>query len=223
MSVNPKIKKLLLITGPTRERIDSVRYISNFSSGKMGLAIVNEALKNNIEIKVVSGPVVFQYPDECEVFNVESADEMKNASLALISSVDCVINCAAICDFKPKFTFDRKLKKTLDESNLKSIELVKNDDILQEICARKTCDQVVVGFCAETENLLENAKAKLLDKGCDIIVANDVSENQAFGKDESRGFIVGEQGWTEFDCSKQILAKKILKIAEEAILKKAIK
>ncbi len=221
MSFSPKIEKLLLITGPTRERIDSVRYISNFSSGKMGLAIINEALKNNIEIKVVSGPVAFKYPDECEVLNVESADEMKRASLALISSVDCVINCAAICDFKPKFTFDRKLKKTSDESSLKSIELVKNDDILQEICERKTCDQVVVGFCAETENLLENAKAKLLDKGCDIIVANDVSENQAFGKDESRGFIVYEQGLVEFDCSKQILAKKILKIAEEAILKKS--
>lgn len=221
MSFSPKIEKLLLITGPTRERIDSVRYISNFSSGKMGLAIVNEALKNNIGITVVSGPVAFKYPDECEVLNVESADEMKRASLALISSVDCIINCAAICDFKPKFTFDRKLKKTLDESNLKSIELVKNDDILKEICDEKSCEQVVVGFCAETENLLENAKAKLLDKGCDIIVANDVSENQAFGKDESRGFIVYEQGLAEFDCSKQILAKKILKIAEEAILKKS--
>ena len=219
----PDLKKILLITGPTRERIDSVRFISNYSSGKMGLAIANFALKTGMQVKIVSGPVDVLYPTGADVVYIESAEAMKSAALALLGEVDFVINCAAVCDYRPKTVFDRKLKKGSDFNLLEKIELEKTPDILKTICENKRDNQVIVGFCAETDNLLDSAEQKLLAKGCDIIVANDVSENRAFGKDESQGYIICTSSVEEFDCSKNELAAKILNKTNELFVEKLAK
>ena len=202
--------KVLITSGPTVEKIDPVRFISNFSSGKMGCELAQAFLNDGYDVTVVTGPVSVSYPPLTQVIQVNSAVEMLNACESEFSKADVVVCCAAVCDFRPKLCATQKLKKCKDNEALSRIELVKNPDILKTLSSKKAENHIVIGFCAETENLLKNAKQKLMNKGCDMIVANDVSEGKVFGEDETAGFIVSENLAKVFCCSKSDLAKIIV-------------
>lgn len=202
--------KVLITSGPTVEKIDPVRFISNFSSGRMGCELAKAFLNEGYEVVVVSGPVSVSYPSLTQVVQVNSAIEMLNACESEFSNSEVVVCCAAVCDYRPKFCATNKLKKGRDDDALSQIELVKNPDILKTLSSKKAENKIVIGFCAETEDLLKNAKQKLRDKGCDMIVANDVSEGKVFGEDKTAGFIVSENLVKDFCCSKSDLAKIIV-------------
>ena len=202
--------KVLITSGPTVEKIDPVRFISNFSSGKMGCELAKAFLDGGYEVTVVSGPVSVSYPALTQVVNVNSAVEMLDVCENEFPSSDVIVCCAAVCDYRPKVCATEKLKKGRDDDALSHIELVKNPDILKTLSSKKAENQIVIGFCAETENLLENAKLKLRNKRCDMIVANDVSEGKVFGKEETAGVIVTEKMTKKFLCNKTELAKLIV-------------
>ena len=204
------MKNVLITSGPTIEKIDPVRFISNFSSGKMGRELANAFLANDYGVTVVTGPVGISYPQEAHVISVNSAVEMLDACECELNSADVVVCCAAVCDYRPKAYASKKLKKGKDDAALSLIELVKNPDILKTLSLERRDNQVVIGFCAETENLLDNAKHKLRDKHCDMIVANDVSAGKVFSKDETQGFIVTKKMTKEFLCNKNELANLIV-------------
>ena len=206
--------KVLITSGPTVEKIDPVRYISNFSSGKMGCELARAFLTEGYEVTVVSGPVSVSYPSLTKVVQVNSAVEMLEACEEEFAAADVIVCCAAVCDYRPKICAAQKLKKGKDDDALSRIELVKNPDILKTLSSKKCNEQIVVGFCAETENLLENARDKLKSKGCDMVVANDVSEGKVFGDDETAGFIVTKKMTKEFLCNKFELAKLIVEQTE---------
>ena len=154
----------------------------------MGLGLARAATDCIVEI--VSGPVRIGYPSQCNVTFVESACEMLTSAQEKAEVADIIICCAAVCDYRPKTKYSGKLKKGADDESLSTLELVPNPDILATLSASKRENQVIVGFAAESSNLIENAKAKLINKGCDMIVANDVSNSQTFGSDESKIFII---------------------------------
>ena len=173
-------KRILITAGPTRERIDPVRYITNFSSGKMGYALAEEAVKLGADVILVSGPVSLAPPARVKVLQVESAREMYETVLAHFPETDIIIKTAAVADYRPKSVASQKLKKKTDTL---VIELEKTVDILAELGKRKQ-QQFLVGFAAETENIEENAKEKLRKKNLDLIVVNDVTQEGAgFGVD----------------------------------------
>ena len=161
-------KKIVITSGGTIEEIDPVRYISNYSSGKMGLALADTAKNLGAEVTLITTKDVSKVYN---VIEVKSALEMKEAVEKEFESADCVIMAAAVADYRVKEVSGQKIKKSDDEITL---TLVKNPDILQEISQRKK-SQIVVGFCAESQNLLENAKEKIAKKGCDFLIANDIS------------------------------------------------
>ncbi|MGG5253003.1 bifunctional phosphopantothenoylcysteine decarboxylase/phosphopantothenate--cysteine ligase CoaBC [Neobacillus sp. SM06] len=173
-------KKMVITAGPTREKIDPVRYISNHSTGKMGYAIAEAARDAGAEVVLISGPVQLQPPAGVELINVESADEMYRAVFSVFDSADAVIKTAAVADYRPKFAADNKLKK---QAGKRVIELERTKDILFELGQRKD-KQLLIGFAAETENVAEYAKKKLHSKNADMIVANNVKTAGAgFGTD----------------------------------------
>jgi phosphopantothenoylcysteine decarboxylase/phosphopantothenate--cysteine ligase len=162
---------VLVTAGPTREEIDPVRYISNHSSGRMGYAIARAARLRGARVVLVSGPVALTPPAGVELVQVESAAQMHAAVMHQAKGADIIIKAAAVADYRTKDRSDRKLKK---KSETLTLQLVKNDDILAELGRVKTKGQTLVGFAAETENLQENAAAKLETKNLDMIVANNV-------------------------------------------------
>jgi phosphopantothenoylcysteine decarboxylase / phosphopantothenate---cysteine ligase len=171
---------VLVTAGPTREKIDPVRFISNHSTGKMGYALAEEAKKQGAKVILISGPVELPAPVGMEVVKVESADEMYNAVLKYYESANVVIKTAAVADYRPKIAYDHKVKKQAGDS---SIELERTKDILLELGKRKR-NQLLVGFAAETENVEEYARKKLNAKNADMIVANNVkTEGAGFGTD----------------------------------------
>ncbi|MEH7502384.1 bifunctional phosphopantothenoylcysteine decarboxylase/phosphopantothenate--cysteine ligase CoaBC [Neobacillus drentensis] len=173
-------KTVVITAGPTREKIDPVRFISNHSTGKMGYALAEEAKKQGAHVVLVSGPVGLPAPLGMEVVKIESAEEMYNAVLKYYDSADVVIKTAAVADYRPKISYDQKIKKQAGDS---SIELERTKDILFELGKRKK-NQVLVGFAAETENVDEYARKKLTMKNADMIVANNVkAEGAGFGTD----------------------------------------
>ncbi|MCM3113989.1 bifunctional phosphopantothenoylcysteine decarboxylase/phosphopantothenate--cysteine ligase CoaBC [Neobacillus sp. MER 74] len=175
-----KGKTVVVTAGPTREKIDPVRFISNHSTGKMGYALAEEAKRQGAHVVLVSGPVNLTASLGIEVVKVESAEEMYNAVLESYSKADVVIKTAAVADYRPKITYDHKVKKQSGDS---SIELERTKDILMELGKRKR-NQVLVGFAAETDNVEEYARKKLTAKNADIIVANNVkAEGAGFGTD----------------------------------------
>ena len=177
---NLKGKTVVVTAGPTREKIDPVRFISNHSTGKMGYALAEEAKKQGAHVVLVSGPVELPAPLGLDVVKVESAEEMYNAVLKYYDTADVVIKTAAVADYRPKITYDHKVKKQAGDS---SIELERTKDILLELGKRKK-NQVLVGFAAETENIEEYARKKLTAKNADMIVANNVkAEGAGFGTD----------------------------------------
>ena len=197
LSNEPQVKDLLatriLITaGPTHEAIDPVRYIANSSTGKMGYAIARAAIARGAQVVLVSGPVAIEAPQGASKIDVVSARDMYEASMAAFAGCDAAICCAAVADYTPANPADHKLKKA--HEHLDTIELVETHDILRELCEQKG-ERVVVGFAAETNDLLANARAKLASKGADAIVANDVSRaDSTFGADTSRISVVTGDG-----------------------------
>lgn len=173
-------RTILVTAGPTREKIDPVRFISNHSTGKMGYAIAEESVKQGARVILISGPVQINAPAGVELVKVESAEEMYHAVMKYYDSMDVVIKTAAVADYRPKITYDQKVKKQEGET---TIELERTRDILLELGKRKK-KQVLVGFAAETDNLEEYARKKLLKKNADMVVANNVKISGAgFGTD----------------------------------------
>ncbi|WP_203332587.1 bifunctional phosphopantothenoylcysteine decarboxylase/phosphopantothenate--cysteine ligase CoaBC [Planococcus beigongshangi] len=209
-----KGKKVVVTAGPTRERIDPVRFLTNFSSGKMGYAMAEAAAELGAETILISGPVSLPVPSGVKRISVESAEEMFQAVKAEFETSDFVIKTAAVADYRPKTLHDRKMKKQEGDS---SIELERTTDILQYLGSEKS-SQVLIGFAAETNDVSHYAKSKLERKNADYIIANDVTEAQAgFESDTNRVTVYGKQ---EFEKAfellpKQELARELLKLIAE--------
>jgi phosphopantothenoylcysteine decarboxylase/phosphopantothenate--cysteine ligase len=174
---------VLITAGPTREKIDPVRYLTNRSSGRMGYALAEAALRRGARVLLVSGPTALTPPVAAEVTRIESTDEMHHAVMGFLPRASIVIKTAAVADYRPRAAADQKIKRT----GPMTLELEATPDILKEISARKT-GQMVIGFAAETENVLENARQKLVTKNLDAIVVNDVSR-QGVGFDSDRNAV----------------------------------
>jgi phosphopantothenoylcysteine decarboxylase / phosphopantothenate---cysteine ligase len=174
---------VLITAGPTQEKIDPVRYLTNRSSGRMGYAIAEAALRRGARVFLVSGPTAITAPAAAEVTRVGTAEEMLAAVLKLLPESSVVIKTAAVADFRPKATANQKIKRKGEMT----LELEPTADILAEVARRKTT-QVVVGFAAETENVLENARKKLASKSLDAIIVNDVSR-EGIGFDSERNAV----------------------------------
>lgn len=200
-----KGKKILITAGGTKEKIDPVRYISNCSSGKMGIALADCAYNMGAEVTLVS---TFGVNKGYKNIVTESALEMEKAVKAELEAQDCVIMAAAVADYRVKEYSEQKMKK--GRKNEISIQLIQNPDILKEISGENT---LVVGFCAESEHLLENAKVKIQNKGCDYLVANDISRKDiGFSSEMNEVYILDKDlNITHLDRdTKQNIAQKIL-------------
>lgn len=183
-------RTVLVTAGPTVEPIDSVRYISNYSSGKMGYAIAEAAAAAGARVVLVSGPVALAAPAGVEVVPVKTARDMLAAASSVFPAADAAIFAAAVADLRPANPADRKLKKGRDDAALANVPLTENPDILATLAAGKRPDQYVVGFAAETNDVLMNAHAKLEKKNADMIVANQVGDGLAFGTDNNEVWLV---------------------------------
>lgn len=202
-------KKILITAGGTIEEIDPVRYISNYSSGKMGIALADCAYSQGADVVLVTTVEILK---PYRVINVKSACDMQKSVESEFNGTDCIIMAAAVADFRVKSIADHKLKK--NNENKISIQLVKNPDILKELCEKRTTDRpIIVGFCAESENLISNAKTKIIQKGCDYLIANDISRKDiGFSSDYDEVTILDKNGGTKFlsRASKKEIAAKIL-------------
>lgn len=170
-------KKVLITAGPTREYLDPIRFISNRSSGKMGYALAEEAYKRGAQVTVVSGPVSINTYADIEIIHVQTASQMYQKVKDIYAQYDILIFSAAVADYRPKITNQTKIKKE-DRDEL-VVEIVKNPDILKFVGENKKPGQIIVGFSAETENVLENSQKKLEAKNADLIVTNNVLEEGA--------------------------------------------
>ena len=174
-------KKVLVTAGPTREKIDPVRYISNHSTGKMGYAIARQAMMRGADVTLVSGKVSIEPPMEVKTVPVVSAADMAQAVKEAAPEQDIIIKAAAVADYRPRVTADEKLKKKDEEL---SVELERTEDILAFLGAHRKEGQFMCGFSMETEHMLENSRAKLEKKNIDMIVANNLKQEGAgFGTD----------------------------------------
>lgn len=203
-------KKIVITSGGTIEDIDPVRYISNYSSGKMGLALADTAKNFGADVTLITTKDVHR---KYNVVKVKSALDMKIAVEKEFDSADCVIMAAAVADYRVKEIAPQKVKKTSEDEI--TLHLVKNPDILSELCSQKarrqeekkacnntvnhpdlrTCSPLIVGFCAESENLIENAKEKISKKGCDFLIANDISRKDiGFSSDFNEVIIFSKKG-----------------------------
>jgi len=170
-------KKVLITAGPTREYLDPIRFISNRSSGKMGYALAEEAYKRGAKVTVISGPVNINTYADIEIINVQTAFQMYQKVKDIYMQYDILIFSAAVADYRPKSVSENKIKK--ENRDELAIELVKNPDILKFVGDNKKPGQIIVGFSAETENVIENSQEKLKTKNADLIVANNVLEEGA--------------------------------------------
>lgn len=206
-------KKVIVTAGPTREKIDPVRFITNHSTGKMGYAIAEAAAERGAEVTLVSGPVSIAPPQGVKLVMVESAEEMYLAVMEHYPETDIVIKTAAVADYRPKNANEHKVKKAPGEQVL---ELERTKDILYELGQKKT-HQVLVGFAAETRNVEEYARKKLIQKNADMIVANNVkTEGAGFGGDTNIVTIFKKHGAA---IELPLMTKKEVgqKILEEAV------
>jgi phosphopantothenoylcysteine decarboxylase/phosphopantothenate--cysteine ligase len=182
-------KHVVITAGPTREAIDPVRYLSNHSSGKMGFALARAAIEAGAKVTLISGPVNLETPGRVNRVDVISALDMLAACREACREADIFIACAAVADYRPRSVAQQKLKKT-GEDNL-TLVLEQNPDIVATI-ANEYPDLLCVGFAAETENLLEQARVKRAKKQLDIIIANDVAAQPVFGSDTNSVTIISE-------------------------------
>lgn len=169
-------KKVLVTAGPTMEKIDPVRYITNHSSGKMGYAIAKNCMLRGADVTLVTGKTSLKKPDFVKIIEIESAEEMFNEVTKISSKMDFIFKAAAVADYTPKIVADNKLKKKDDELN---IELKRTKDILKFLGENKGDKQIICGFSMETENMEENSRKKLENKNLDIIVANNLKQEGA--------------------------------------------
>ena len=203
-------KRVLISAGPTQEAIDPVRYITNHSSGKMGYALAKMAKLRGADVTIVSGPVSIKPFSGINVVDVKSAEDMFESITSRSEDADIVIMCSAVADYTPAVYSEQKVKKHEDEDM--SIQLSRTKDILQHLGQHKREKQVLVGFSMETEDLINNSKAKLEKKNVDFICANSISTNQTgFGVDTNKVTIISKNDITELPlCSKEDTADKIL-------------
>ena len=208
-------KKIVITSGGTIEEIDPVRYISNYSSGKMGLALADVAKNLGADVTLITTCNVER---KYNVVKVKSAQEMKNAVEAKFDNADCIIMAAAVADYRVKERASQKMKKTADDEI--TLTLVKNPDILKELCLKKqnkiaNTDEelpLIIGFCAESENLIANAKEKIAKKGCDYLIANDISRKDiGFSSDFNEVTILDKNGGMKKleKADKKTIAKEI--------------
>ena len=207
-------KRVLITVGGTVEAIDPVRFLSNHSSGKMGMALAYASIQAGAETTLVIGSISVDVEKRAKTIFVTSANEMHEAVMANIHDQDLFISCAAVADYRPTKVNPNKIKK---DSNKQTIELVANKDILSDVCQLKD-KPICIGFAAETENYINNANQKLKNKNCDAIILNDVS-NSAIGlkSDDNEVYFITKDGSEKINKnSKQIVAEKIVKkITEE--------
>lgn len=201
-------KKIIITAGPTRESVDPVRFLTNHSSGKMGYALAKAASYRGAEVKLISGPSELDAPLGVDLTEIETAAELKNEVFSEFETADIIIMAAAVSDYRPKEFSSQKIKKS--DGNL-ILELERTTDILAELGKMKNNSQLLVGFAAETENLLENAQKKLSSKQADYIIANDISnKNIAFGSDKNQVSILSEEGTVQLPLAeKEKIANKI--------------
>ena len=212
-------KKIVITSGGTIEDIDPVRYISNYSSGKMGLALADTAKNLGAEVTLITTKDVER---KYNVVKVKSALDMKEAVEKEFEDSDCIIMAAAVADYRVKEVASQKMKKT--DADEISLTLVKNPDILKGLCEKKlelnssdnqAKNPLIVGFCAESENLLDNAKEKINKKGCDYLIANDISRKDiGFSSDYNEVTILDREGNMQKleRADKMTIAKQIFKV-----------
>lgn len=198
---------VLVTAGPTREKIDPVRYLTNRSSGRMGYALAEAALRRGARVLLVTGPTNLTPPGAAEVTRVETAEEMRQAVMKLLSQATIVIKTAAVADYRPKDAAEQKIKR----SGPIALQLEPTADILAEVGRRKR-GQIVVGFAAETQNILENARKKLASKSLDAIVVNDVSgEGMGFDSERNAVTIITQDEVVEVpETTKWEVAQRVL-------------
>lgn len=188
-------KRVIITAGPTYEKIDPVRFIGNYSSGKMGYAIADAFAARGASVKVISGPVaVSPIHSSVEVINVESALEMYDAVMENVDEVDVAVMCAAVADYRPANPVDTKIKR--EKQEVPTIALVKNPDIAAAVGAHKKDNQIVVGFALETDHAEENALDKLRRKNLDMIVLNSLADNSGFCVDTNKVTVINKNGET---------------------------
>jgi len=204
-------ERLLITAGPTQEAIDPVRFLTNRSSGKMGYAVAEAALARGASVTLITGPVSITPPEGARTICVRSAAEMYKAVADNLSDATMVVMAAAVSDYRPIANHQQKIKKN---GSALSLELEQTEDILASV-TRQAGSRVVIGFAAETENVIEGAKKKLAEKGADLIVANDVSATDAgFDVDTNRIALVSSEGVIEFPLlSKLEAASRIIDAA----------
>jgi phosphopantothenoylcysteine decarboxylase/phosphopantothenate--cysteine ligase len=198
---------VLITAGPTREKIDPVRYLTNRSSGRMGYALAEGALRRGARVLLVSGPTAITPPVAAEVTRVESTEQMRDVVLNLLPQATIVIKTAAVADYRPKSTAGQKIKR----KGPMTLDLEATPDILKELSLKKSA-QIIVGFAAETENVLENARQKLVSKNLDAIVVNDVSrEGVGFDSDRNAVTIISRDEVVEVpETTKWEVAQRVL-------------
>jgi phosphopantothenoylcysteine decarboxylase/phosphopantothenate--cysteine ligase len=202
---------VLITAGPTQEALDPVRFLTNRSSGKMGYAVAEAAIARGAEVTLISGPVSLTPPRGAITISVKSASEMHRAVMDNLEDATMVVMAAAVSDYRPASVSQQKIKKN---GGGIAIELEPTDDILAAVC-RERGNRIVIGFAAETEHVIENARKKLAAKGADLIVANDVSAaDSGFDVETNRIALVASDGVIELPLmSKREAADRILDAA----------
>lgn len=204
-------KKVLITAGRTEEPLDPIRYFSNRSTGKMGYSLGEEAEKLGADVTIVSGPTNIDKPDRVNIVEVRTAEEMYGEVMKYEAEQDIIIAAAAVADYRPEYTADKKIKK----GDMLTVNFIRNKDILLELGKIKK-DKILVGFAAESENLIENAKEKLQKKNLDMIVVNSVDN---FGTDDNTITLLGKDFETDFEkMEKKKVSKEIWKTIEEKFL-----
>ena len=201
-------KKVLITLGGTIEAIDPVRYISNHSSGKMGMALAHECIQAGAKTTLIIGSISIDIEKRAEVIRIVSAEDMYKAVMQRIESQDLFISCAAVADFRPKHISSNKIKKN---NSSVTIELIENKDILASVCQLNK-KPICIGFAAETENFIDNARAKLASKQCEAIILNDVSQSEiGLNSDENEVHFITKENCEKIEKnSKQIIAEKVI-------------
>ena len=209
-------KRILITAGPTVEPIDPVRYLTNNSSGKMGYALAEIAYLAGAEVYLISGPVNLKSFEGVNLININTADEMLLEVKNLINKIDIFIGCAAVADFKPIDFNTSKIKKNEDDEI--SLKLTKNPDIL-EYASDHMKDKIVIGFSAETDNVIENAKIKLLKKNLNMIICNDVSDKTiGFDSNDNEVHLITHDDVIKLSKTTKLkIAKQIIKSIESLI------
>jgi phosphopantothenoylcysteine decarboxylase/phosphopantothenate--cysteine ligase len=208
-------RRVLITAGPTRERIDPVRFISNRSSGKMGFAVAQAAREAGAEVVLVSGPVNLPTPAGVRRIDVESAANMLDAVLGEVDRADIFISTAAVADYRPATAAEQKIKKTSDRMDL---SMERTADVLATVAARPN-RPFVVGFAAETESVEQHARAKLLKKNLDMIAANEVGHDKAFDCEDNQLIVLWRAGRRDLArASKVTLARQLVALVAESYL-----